>query len=147
MCMMFGASGSGNEITESICRGAAGLLRFSVRILRNAPIGCFSPPIGIAAAPKRVFLVPNNTRRPHGCNCPIGAPTPILWISEVVLKQYVPIFVKHIIGKVNRSGGTGWDPRTGTVIKCLLDLYSLSRSDDVVGNSTFELSDSATIRG
>src|SRR5258706_16364781 len=87
----------------------------------------------------------NNRRQPHGYNRPIGAP--ILWISEVVLKQYVPMFVKHIIGKVNRSGGTGWDPRTGTVIKCLLELYSLSRSDDVVGNFTFELSDSATIRG
>ena len=32
MCMMFGASGSGNEITGSICRSAAGLLRFRVRI-------------------------------------------------------------------------------------------------------------------
>jgi hypothetical protein len=47
----------------------------------------------------------------------------------------------------DESGGTSWDPRTGAVIKCLLELYSLSRSDDVIGNSTFELSDSATKRG
>src|SRR5215472_7951392 len=78
---------------------------------------------------QREYLWDSQCRR--GERRPTGAPQ--LWISEV--------FVKHIVVKVS------WSGTTIAVIKCVLDVYRLSGSDDVVGNSAFELSKSAAKNG